>query len=685
MRWLDGDTQFILENEDAFFAKGTLMDPIKAYRLMYTSRALDKKMVIMIRQGKSFFHIGAMGHEAIQVATGLHMKVNTDWLFPYYRDQALCLTLGMTPRECLLGFLGKGEDPSSGGRQMPQHYGHAAYNIPSSSSPTGSQYLQAVGCALASKLSGKKEVTVVCSGEGTTSQGDFHEALNWAAREALPVVFLIENNGYAISVPVNEQRAKGRVGNLAKGYEGLDLIEVDGCDFEKSQLAMKGAIERARKGFPSLVDASVVRLLPHSSSDDQKKYRSAEELAADEKRDPIAKMRDHLVKGKVLTKIQLEQLESSIDKEIMQLADDAEAAPAPESKTAVFYVDSGKPEPDAPQMNVRDDAPEFVLVDAINRALDEEMRVNDKVLVFGQDVAKGKGGVFTATRELTKKHGDSRCFNAPLAESSIVGVAIGLALRGYKPIAEIQFGDYIWTGMNQIRNELVTMRYRSNNMFSAPAVLRVPVGGYIHGGLCHSQNIEATFSHFPGLKIALPSNALDAYGLLKTAARGQDPVLFLEHKALYRQNFAKSRLPDDVNFMLPFGKGRVVRAGNDVTVVTYGALVYRALEAARVLDSEGVSVEVLDLCSIRPLDFDLIRQSLKKTSRAIVLYEDNKFMGFGAEIAAQIAESCFELLDAPIVRVAGADSPIPYAPQLEEVVLPQMKWIVEAAKELVRY
>jgi 2-oxoisovalerate dehydrogenase E1 component len=307
------------------------------------------------------------------------------------------------------------------------------------------------------------------------------------------------------------------------------------------------------------------------------------------------------------------------------------------------------------------------------------------VLVFGQDVAKGKGGVFTATRGLTEKHGLARCFNAPLAESSIVGVAIGLALRGYKPVAEIQFGDYIWTGMNQIRNELVTMRYRSNNMFSSPAVLRVPVGGYIHGGLCHSQNIEATFSHFPGLKIALPSNAFDAYGLLKSAIRGDDPVLFLEHKALYRQNFAKSRLPDDPNFMLPFGKGRVVREGSDLTIITYGALVYRSLEAARLLTDEDISVEVLDLCSIRPLDFDLIRTSIKKTSRALVLYEDVKFMGFGAEIAAQIAETCFELLDAPIMRIAGADSPIPYAPQLEEAVLPQVKGIVEGVRTLAGY
>jgi len=661
------------------------MDHVQAYRLMYTSRVLDKKMMIMLKQGKSFFHIGAMGHEAIQVAAGLHMQPHTDWLFPYYRDQALCLTLGMTPKECLLGFLGKAEDPSSGGRQMPQHYGHKAYNIPSSSSPTGSQFLQAVGCALASKLRGKNEVTVVCAGDGTTSQGDFHEALNWAAREALPIVFLIENNGYAISVPISEQRPQGHVGTLARGYEGLELISVDGCHFEESFNAMGLAIDRARTGKgPTFVDASVIRLLAHSSSDDQRKYRSAKELADDEARDPIVHMREFLLKKKLLSKTELAELDASIEKEISETADAADAAPNPDPKTAYLFVDSGNPEPPVPNIEANSDAQETVLVDAINRALDEEMAANQNVLVFGQDVAKGKGGVFTATRGLTDKHGD-RCFNAPLAEASIVGVSIGLALRGYRPVAEIQFGDYIWTGMNQIRNELVTMRYRSNGMFASPAVLRVPVGGYIHGGLCHSQNIEATFSHFPGLKVALPSNALDAYGLLKNAIRGEDPVLFLEHKGLYRQNFAKSRLPNDPNFMMPFGKGRVVRQGSDLTVITYGALVYRSIEAARALESEGINIEIIDLCSIRPLDFDLIRTSLLKTSRALVLYEDNKFMGFGAEIAAQIAESCFELLDAPVMRIAGADTPIPYAAPLEEEVLPQVRNIIEGAKRLAEY
>lgn len=670
------------------------MEHLRAYRLMYTSRALDKKMLIMLKQGKSYFHIGAMGHEAIQVATGLNMRPGFDWLFPYYRDQSLCLTLGMTPRECLLGFLARKDDPSSGGRQMPQHYGHPALNIPSSSSPTGSQFLQAVGCALATKLNTKKksrgagelEVTVVCSGDGTTSQGDFHEALNWATRESLPIIFLVENNHYAISVPLSEQRPRGRVGTLARGYEGLELIEVDGCNFHESHEAIKKAMLRARRGDgPTFIDADVVRLLPHSSSDDQRKYRPAKELEEDLARDPIQQMRTWLLKSKQISEPDLHEIEKSIDAEVSKTADEAEASPAAERSTAMRFVDSSKPEPSVPAIAIKEESPEFVLVDAINRALDEEMKLQKNVLVFGQDVAKGKGGVFTATRDLTSKHGEERCFNAPLAESSIIGVAIGLSLRGYKPVAEIQFGDYVWTGMNQIRNELVTMRYRSNNAFSSPAVLRIPVGGYIHGGLCHSQNIEATFSHFPGLKIVLPSTAIDAYGLLKAAIRGEDPVLFLEHKSLYRQNFAKSRLPDNLDFLLPFGKGRIRKEGRDLTIITYGALVQRSLEAVRIIEEEGLSVEVIDLCSIRPLDFDLIRQSLAKTSRALVLYEDNKFMGFGAEIAAQIAETCFELLDAPIKRIAGADCPVPYASDLEDEVLPQVRHIVEGIRDLAGY
>lgn len=671
----------------------TLLD---AYQLMRTSRVLDERMLIMLKQNKSFFHIGAMGHEAIQAAAALNLSPKRDWLFPYYRDQVLCLGMGETPLECLLGFLAKADDPNSGGRQMPQHYGQKDCHIPTSSSSTGTQYLQAVGCALATMLQKRTtknknkllnyDVTLVCSGDGTTSQGDFHEALNWASRAKAPVIFLIENNKYAISVPVSEQRAGGQVGNIANGYENLRLIEVDGCNLVDSFVAMKAAVLHARSGKgPVLVDASVVRLLPHSSSDNHNKYRSDAELKSDKKRDPIDLMRKLLISSGINTAAQLDKIDEKIYHQIIKDADKAEAAKSPDKTTALQFVDSEEGEPALLDPYIKPGSEEVVLVDAIKRALAEEMERNKKVLVFGQDVAHGKGGVFTATLGLTKRFGVDRCFNSPLAESSIVGVAIGLALRGFKPVPEIQFGDYIWTAMMQIRNELCTIRYRSNNAFNAPVVIRTPVGGYIHGGLCHSQNIEATFAHFPGLKIALPSTALDAFGLLKTAIRGNDPVLFLEHKSLYRQNFAKSKLPDDPEWILPFGKGVVRREGKDLSVITYGALVQRALEAASAAALEGIDVEVIDLRTIRPYDAEIIRDSVKKTGKIIVLHEDCRFMGFGAELAAEVAENCFEYLDAPVKRIAGADSPVPYHWDLEAEVLPQTANILRAIQDLAGY
>jgi 2-oxoisovalerate dehydrogenase E1 component len=685
-----------LENTFELPAGLSLKMLLDAYVLMQTSRMLDQRMLIMLKQNKSFFHIGAMGHEAIQVATAFALTKKRDWLFPYYRDQALCLGMGESPSECLLGFLAKAGDPNSGGRQMPQHYGHKDWNIPTSSSSTGTQFLQAVGCAFATMYEnpqktfsknkkGDYAVSLVCSGDGTTSQGDFHEALSWATREKAPVIFLVEDNHYAISVHVDEQRPGGKVGHIAKGYDGLRLIEVDGCDFVKSFIAMKKAVAHAREGSgPVLVEANVVRLLPHSSSDNHDKYRSKQELQADLERDPLVLFREFLLKHHFTQKTKLDALDASIYEDISKAADQADAAAMPDRATALRFIDSEEPEPALLTPSIVENSRDVVFVDAINRALSEEMARNDKVLVFGQDVAKGKGGVFTATRGLSDRFGDERCFNAPLAESSIVGVAIGLAIRGYKPVPEIQFGDYIWTAMMQIRNELCTVRYRSNNAFSAPVVIRTPVGGYIHGGLCHSQNIEATFAHFPGLKIALPSTALDAYGLLKAAIRCSDPVLFLEHKALYRQSFAKSQLPDQ-DWVLPFGKGVIRRVGNDLTIVTYGAMVQRAIEAARILQEESIDVEVLDLRTIRPYDWELIETSVIKTAKVLVLHEDCRFMGFGAELAAEISEKCYEYLDGPVKRLAGADSPVPFNWDLEEVVLPQSNDILAAIRELARY
>jgi 2-oxoisovalerate dehydrogenase E1 component len=677
-------------------AKHTDVDQLlrPAYELAYTSRCLDEKMLIMIRQGKSFFHIGCMGHEAVQVACGLAMKSGHDYLFPYYRDQALCLTLGQTAQDCLLAFLAKAADPHAGGRQMPMHYGNHRLNIPSSSSSTGTQFLQAVGAALASKklfedkIEKEMAVTVCTTGDGTTSQGEFYEAISWAAKDQAPIIFLVENNRYAISVEINEQRPGGRIAENFAGFAGLRVLKIDGCDFLSSYAYLKNAIESVRKGDgPILIDADVVRLLPHSSSDDDKKYRTPEDLAMDRKRDPIGLLRESLLKQKVITEDQLVKLEAKIKASVEQASIRAENASEPEAQSATDFVWSKhcplKKKP-TPLSELTWESEPTVMVDAINRALKEELKANPKMLVFGQDVAKGKGGVFTATRGLTELYGD-RCFNAPLAEASIVGVAIGYALRGFRPVPEIQFGDYIWTAMMQIRNELSTMRYRSNNTCNAPVVIRVPVGGYIHGGLCHSQNIEATFSHFPGLKIALPSTALDAYGLLKEAMAGDDPVLFLEHKALYRQSFARSNLPNESTFRQVFGEGIVRREGSSVTVVTYGILVQRALEAANLVQDLGISVEVIDLRTIVPYDRELIYKSLNTTGRVLVLHEDMRFMGFGAEIASDIGEFAFSALDAPVMRLAAKDTPVPYSSTLEAEILPQTSEIVAKIKELAQF
>lgn len=657
-----------------------------AYKIMRESRALDEKMLILIRQGKSFFHIGCMGHEAVQVACGMAMKEG-DYLFPYYRDQALCMTLGQTSYECLLAFFAKADDPHGGGRQMPMHYGNRRLNIPTSSSSTGTQFLQALGSSFASMreaTKGPMPVTVVTTGDGTTSQGEFYEAVSWAAREQAPIVFLVENNRYAISVEIHEQRPGGLIAENFENFYGLTVVKTDGCNLEESYQVLKSAIDKARAGLgPTLIDADVVRLLPHSSSDDDKKYRDAKDLAQDKLRDPLSQMRDLLLKNKILSLKKLDELDLSLKVHIDEETEKALLAKAPNKDDAQKYVWAELKEPEYKEPMINEGDEPTVMVDAINKALREGLRENPKMLVFGEDVARGKGGVFTATRGLTEEFGH-RCFNSPLAEASIVGVAIGYALRGFKPVPEIQFADYIWPAMMQIRNELSTIRYRSNGQFSVPVVIRVPVGGYIHGGLCHSQNIEGTFAHFPGLKIALPSTAIDAYGLLKSAIKSEDPVLFLEHKALYRQSFARSILPRD-GFELPFGRGIIRKAGDDITVITYGILVQRALEAAEQLKDMGISVEVIDLRTIVPYDRDLVLSSVKKTGKVLVLHEDMQFMGFGAEIASDIAEHCFMDLDAPVKRMGAKDTPVPYSPELEEEILPQMKGILQALKELSAY
>jgi 2-oxoisovalerate dehydrogenase E1 component len=652
---------------------------IEVYKLMQLSRYLDDKQLILLKQGKGYFHIGASGHEACTIAAAHSLKSGYDYAYPYYRDQAFCLGFGMTSKEILLSFLAKVDDPNSSGRQMPQHYGHKKLNIVSQSSSTGTQYLQAVGAAFAIQKDNSNSVVYVSSGDGTTSQGDFHEALNWASREKAPVIFHIENNGYAISVPLSEQTSGESIYSITSGYENLDRYSIDGTNYFESILAFNKAIDRARKGKgPTVIESKVVRLLPHSSSDDHRKYRTEEEIDKDKLKDPILIFKEFCIKEKIIKEEEFNKIYEKIKN---QVDSDAEWAELQENPNPIHSMDNIYSEKKNLFKASKEVGDKIVLVDAINHALDEELTYNKKILLYGQDIAGGKGGVFTATRGLTDKFGKDRVFNSPLAESSIIGTAIGLSTLGYKPVIEIQFGDYIWTSMMQIRNEVATMRYRSNGDWACPIVMRVPVGGYIHGSLCHSQSIEGYFTHLPGVKIAFPSNASDAKGLLKSACRMDDPVLFLEHKGLYRQGFASSEEPDS-EYLLEFGKANIVQSGEDVTIVTWGALVQKSIEASKKTNS---SVEVIDLRTLNPLDFNTILQSIKKTNRLIVAHEDNLTNGFGAEIVSKISDVGFEFLDAPVKRVASKDSPIPYSQVLEDEILVQTDWIIDSINELGQY
>ncbi|MBS0648221.1 MAG: MFS transporter [Verrucomicrobia bacterium] len=661
---------------------------LKTLETMYLTRFMDDKCFKLSRQNKGgTFQLSVAGHELIGTLSALHLIPGKDWGLPYYRDRAFAIGIGSSLTDLLGAFLAREVPHHSGGRMMPEHFVHQELRLPCQSSCVGTQFLQAVGVAKGVQFHDRDEVVYVSGGDGSTSQGDFHEALNFSCLHRLGVIFVIQDNGWAISVPSKDQTAGGTIAKMARGYEGLDVFEIDGCDFEQTSQALRAAVDKARrKEGPSLIVAKVPRMGAHSNSDDPLKYQDPECSAAEKAKDPIPRLEKWIVEMGLATQSEIEEMKKIAFAQIEMAATEAEQIPFPEKSTAADKVFAPTPEIELKEEGFATLGESIVMVDALNHALDEEMKKDPKIVVFGEDVAHGKGGVFGVTRGLTAKHGVERCFNSPLAESSIIGISLGMSLvDGIKPVVEIQFADYLWPGINQLFNEIASFYYRANGEMNCPVVIRMPYGGYIQGGPYHSQSIEAFLAHCPGLKIVIPSNTADAKRLLKSAIRDPNPVVFLEHKGLYRQRVFCARPEPAEEELLPLGKAKIVREGSDVTFVGWGMMVVMASEVAETLSQEGIHVELIDLRTIAPLDIETVLTSVKKTGKLVVAHEAAKNSGFGAEIAARVTEHAFQYLDAPIVRVAGKDCAVPYCKALEDEVLPQKHDLEKALRNLALY
>jgi len=682
-------------------------EAIEDFRLACISRAIDDREIVLRQQSKVFFQISGAGHEALYLALARHLRPGYDWFFPYYRDGALMLGLGVSAKDLLLQAVGSAEDPASGGRQMPCHWSFPEINVVTQSSATGSQCIPAVGCAEAARYIVRRpelpgctaygdELTYVSLGEGACSQGEFWESLNTACTLHLPVLFVVADNGYAISVPSDDQQP-APVSELVRGWRGLAIHKLDGRDYFEVRSKGRKAIERVRAGEgPGLIHAIVTRPYSHSLSDDQRKYRTAEELAEEQEYDPIDQLERELVLAQILSEQDAAQIRAEAKELVSTAATEALAAKRPDPATVLTNVTG--PLPDVVEDVAAPGGDVVTFGEAIRLTLHELMTKDERIRVFGEDVGdaatdealeavQGKGGVFGITHGLQRTFGKARCFNTPLAEANIVGRAIGQAYRGLRPAPEIQFFDYIWTAMQQIRTEAATSRWRSNGRWSVPMVLRVPIGGYLQGGsIWHSQCAESIFAHIPGLLVAFPSRARDAAGLLRWAFLSEDPVLFLEHKHLLRQPYARDPFPP-ADWILPFGRAACVRPGSELTIVTYGATVERSRQAVKLLEEEnfGASVEIIDLRCIAPWDHDIVAESVAHTGRALVVHEDILTGGFGGEVAAWIADHCFEHLDAPVRRVGATDTHVAYEPTLEAAILPQATDIAAAIRELLAY